>query len=109
LCERVCEGAACASACRRCIARCAASSCRIKKLIPASERDTEKVQGARHAYAAQAVEFDLWRLKFVDDSGINVAMTRLYGRVPRGKRVTDSVPQNCGENVTLLGALSAAG
>jgi transposase len=54
-------------------------------------------------------EFDLWRLVFVDESGVNIAMTRLYGRAPRGERVTDSAPQNYGENVTMLGALSATG
>ena len=36
-------------------------------------------------------------------------MTRLYGRAPRGERVIGSAPQNYGENITMLGALSAAG
>ncbi len=80
-----------------------------KKLIHAAERDTERVQTARHAYAEEAVEFDLRRLKFVDESGVNISMTRLYGRAPRGERVFDSAPQNYGENVTMLGALSATG
>jgi transposase len=52
---------------------------------------------------------DLERFKFVDESGVNLAMTRLFGRAPRGERVTDSVPQNYGENVTMLGALSLGG
>jgi transposase len=55
------------------------------------------------------VKFDFRRLKFVDESGINIAMTRLYGRAPRGERVTASAPQNYGENITMLGALSATG
>lgn len=33
-----------------------------------------------------------------------VAATSLFGRVPRGERVRDPVPQNYGENVTMLGA-----
>jgi len=45
----------------------------------------------------------------VDESGINLALTRLFGRAPRGERVTDSVPKNYGENVTMLGALSLSG
>jgi transposase len=45
----------------------------------------------------------------VDESGVNLAMTRLFGRAPRGERVCDAVPQNYGENVTLLGALSLSG
>ena len=36
-------------------------------------------------------------------------MTRLWGRAPRGERVTGSVPQNWGCNITLLAALSASG
>lgn len=48
---------------------------------------------------------DVQRLQFVDESGVNVAMTRLYGRAPRGERVIDAVPQNYGPNVTILGAL----
>lgn len=45
----------------------------------------------------------------MDEAGVNLALTRLFGRAPRGERVRDSVPQNYGENVTMLGALSVAG
>jgi transposase len=48
-------------------------------------------------------------LKFVDESGVNLAMTRLYGRAPTGERVMASVPQNYGQSVTVLGALGAHG
>lgn len=49
------------------------------------------------------------RYKFIDESGINLAMTRLFGRAPRGERVVDTVPQNYGPNVTMIGALSLQG
>jgi transposase len=52
---------------------------------------------------------DVRRLKFVDESGVNLAMTRLYGRAPRGTRVIGSVPQNYGSNVTMLGTLGVQG
>jgi transposase len=45
----------------------------------------------------------------VDESGVNLAMTRLYGRAPAGERVVGSVPQNYGPNVTMLGALGIEG
>jgi DDE superfamily endonuclease len=51
----------------------------------------------------------LKRCKFVDESGVNLAMTRLFGRAPRGERVTGSVPQNYGSNVTMLGSLGLGG
>lgn len=36
-------------------------------------------------------------------------MTRLYGRAPKGERVIGAVPQNYGQNVTMLGALGVHG
>jgi hypothetical protein len=48
-------------------------------------------------------------LKLVDESGGNLALTRLYGRAPAGERAIGSVPRNYGMNVTLLGALGVTG
>jgi len=45
----------------------------------------------------------------VDESGVNIAMTRRYGRARRGQRVHDAVPKNWGRNVTVLGSLSCQG
>jgi transposase len=67
------------------------------------------VQAARSHYRDLSATLDLHRVKFIDESGINSAMTRLYGRAPQGERVVGSAPQNDGQNVTLLGALSCTG
>jgi hypothetical protein len=48
-------------------------------------------------------------LKFVDESSVNLAMTRRYGRAPTGQRVIGSIPQNYGPNVTMLRALGVHG
>jgi transposase len=40
---------------------------------------------------------------------VNLAMTRLRGRAPRGERVTESVPRNYGAQTSLIGALSLSG
>jgi transposase len=56
-----------------------------------------------------SARLDMARVKFIDESGTNLAMTRLYGRAPRGVRVIGSVPRNYGRNVTLLAALSLSG
>jgi transposase len=48
-------------------------------------------------------------LIFIDESGVNLAMTRRYGRAPRGERVMDAAPENYGDNVTIIGALSHRG
>jgi transposase len=80
-----------------------------KKSLHASERDTERVQQARSDYQEEIAKLDLKRFKFIDESGVNIAMTRLYGRAPRGERVIGSVPQNYGSNITMLASLGASG
>ena len=45
----------------------------------------------------------------MDEAGVNLALTRLFARAPKGQRVCGSVPRNYGENVTMLGALSLSG
>jgi transposase len=67
------------------------------------------VQAERSSYRALSATLDLQRVKFIDESGINLALTRLYGRAPRGERALGSAPQNYGPNVTMLGALSCTG
>jgi transposase len=80
-----------------------------KKSLHASERDTPRVQQARQDYRQQITALDLRRVKFVDEAGVNLAMTRLYGRAPAGERAMGSVPQNYGPNVTMLGTLGVQG
>jgi transposase len=80
-----------------------------KKSLHASERDTPRVQQARQDYRQKLAALDCRRLKFIDESSVNLAMTRLYGRAPAGQRVVGSVPRNYGPNVTMLGALSVQG
>ena len=80
-----------------------------KKALHAAERDTPRVQHARREYQHEIGPREVKRGKFVDESGINLALTRLDGRAPRGERAVGSVPQNYGVNVTLLGALSRGG
>jgi transposase len=48
-------------------------------------------------------------LIFIDESGVNLALTRLYARAPRGVRAVGSVPQNYGQNLTVLAALDRNG
>jgi len=46
---------------------------------------------------------------FLDETGSNVAMTRRRARSPRGQRVYGSVPHSRGQNLTVVGAVSADG
>ena len=46
---------------------------------------------------------------FIDESGVNRAMTRRYARRPCGTRAFGSAPRNWGDNVSILGALTLRG
>jgi hypothetical protein len=65
-----------------------------KKSLHAAERDTERIQTLRTAFRETVQDLDVRQLKFVDASGVNVAMTRRFGRATPGQRVVDSVPDN---------------
>ncbi len=45
-------------------------------------------------------------LIFVDESGSNLAMLRLYGRGKRGERVRGEKPQKRGRNISMVTAIS---
>jgi hypothetical protein len=90
-------------------ARCIASASRGKKALHASEQDRPDVQAARTAFRRRARRRDPRRYVFVDEFGINLAMTRTHGRAPRGVRVVDKVPTNYGDNHTLVYGLRLRG
>ena len=46
---------------------------------------------------------------FLDESGLNLALTRLYARAPRGVRAVGAVPQNYGQSLTVLAAMDYQG
>jgi transposase len=60
-------------------------------------------------YKGQISQINPEDLVFVDESGANISLARLYARAPKGKRVYGSRPLNRGQNVTTLGALSLKG
>jgi len=49
------------------------------------------------------------RLRFIDESGSNLSMTRLFGRAPVGVRVTESVPRNYGQQTSIISTLGLSG
>ena len=49
------------------------------------------------------------RLVFVDETAVNTAMTRRYGRAPRGERAHDSAPRNYGAHTSVIGAMGLRG
>src|SRR3982750_1452508 len=80
-----------------------------KKTLHASERDTPRVERLRARGRQTRRLLDSRQLIFVDESGLNLALTRLYARAPRGVRAVGAVPQNYGQNLTVLAALHHRG
>lgn len=80
-----------------------------KKTLHATERDSEINQQARQDYKGNIATVRVEDLVFLDESGVNIAMTRLYARAPKGKRACGSAPKNWDKNVTILGAISLSG
>lgn len=46
---------------------------------------------------------------FIDETGVNLAMTRRYARAKKGHRAYSQCPYNRGKNVTLIGAVATLG
>jgi hypothetical protein len=46
---------------------------------------------------------------FVDETGVNLAMSRLYARALKGKRAVGDRPDGRGKNLTLVGAMALQG
>lgn len=57
---------------------------------------------ARFEFAEQVLRLDPDRLVFVDEFGINLAMTRRYARAPVGQRAYGTAPVCYGDNITLV-------
>ncbi len=82
---------------------------RKKKMLHASERDTPRVRRLRQDYRDEIAKWVLHHLKFIDESGLHLSFTRLYGRAPGGARVVDAAPYQPNESWTLVAALSLYG
>jgi transposase len=80
-----------------------------KKSLHAAERDTPRIQQARADDRQLMAGLAGHRLKCVDESGVDLALTCVYGRAPCGARVIGRVPQNDGSHVTMLGWLGTHG
>ena len=62
-----------------------------KTLFPSKQNDPE-IQEERKAWEENQPNLDVSKLIFLDESGINLGMTSLYGRASTNERVIDYVP-----------------
>jgi transposase len=70
---------------------------------------TERDERARDSFRERLRGVDPERLRFVDESSTNVALTPRYGGAPKGERVRGKAPRNWGKNVTLISSISLQG
>ena len=82
---------------------------RKKKTFHASEANSERVQKLRVQYWQTIGEVRLEDLIFIDETGLNLAMTRHYARAIKGHRAYGSCPEQRGKNVTMIGAIALGG
>lgn len=71
----------------------------------AAERNNYK----RGWFRRRARHLNKRRFIFVDESAVNTAMTRRYGRAPKGERAYDSAPRNYGSHTSVIGAMGLRG
>ena len=82
---------------------------RKKKTLKAAEQTRPDVVAKRDDFVGQAAKIEPGRAHFIDEAGTHVAMTRDFGRAPRGERVVDHVPRNRGAVTTMIGSLCLDG
>lgn len=77
-----------------------------RKTVQASERQRPEVEAKRTAFKSASLSWHPDRLVFIDETGVNLAMTRRYGWAPIGERAVGYAPFNRGETATLVAALT---
>ena len=75
----------------------------------AIEQNRDDVKAKREAWRALQSEMDIDKLVFLDESGINTGMTRLYGRSTSKERIIDYVPNVRFEQTSILSSIRANG
>ena len=67
------------------------------------------MQQQRVEYWQQIEQVRVEDLVFIDEAGVNLAMTRLYARALKGQRAYSTRPNNRGKNQTMIGAITLTG
>lgn len=67
------------------------------------------VKEKRKNWTKNLSNYDVEKMVFVDESGVNINMTRIYGRSLRGTRCVDKTPLNTPTNTTILSSIRING
>ena len=78
---------------------------RKKKSLYAAERDKPEVKAVRKEWKECIEYFNPGQLVFIDESGVNIDMTRQYGRSVGNIRIKDAAPINTPKRTSIVGAM----
>ena len=67
------------------------------------------MKGKRTRFKKKVASLEVERFKFLDESGVNLSLTRLYGRAAPDQRVVDSTPQPSGPQTSTLAVIGLTG
>ena len=67
------------------------------------------VKEKRKAWVKTIIEYSPEKLVYLDESGVNTDMTRIYGRAMGGARAVDNAPINTPANTTILSSIRLNG
>lgn len=82
-------------------------TCKKKALHP-SEKASDRVQTLRHEYWDEVRDVRVEDLVFIDESGVNLGLIRLFAWAIQGQRAYGAQPKR-GKNVSIVAGLSLAG
>jgi transposase len=82
---------------------------RRKKTAFAAQQQRADVAQKRDLWKSHQPSLDASRLVFLDESGVNTAMTRLYGRAQKHQRVREAVPDTRFHRTTILSSVRLDG
>jgi hypothetical protein len=77
--------------------------------LHATEKETEFFQSLRLEFWQTLQGILAENLIFIDESGVNLSLVRLFARASKGKRAHAPCPQKKRKNVSLIGAISLKG
>ena len=83
-----------------------------KKSLHDSQRERPRVKALRPSFTtavAPAREAVANKLKFIDETGAHLGLTRLFGRAAAGQRVVEATPDYSGPHYTSIAALGLKG
>ena len=80
-----------------------------KKTLHAIEQNREDVKAERDEWRIVQSKMEIDKLVFLDESGTNTGMTRLYGRAPSDERIVDYTPDVRFERTSILSSVRMNG